>query len=186
MPSYNSTHTGSQIDTCVDTYQNVTDVQDIVAEAIRQAKLAMYPVGSIYMSISSTDPGTFIGGTWERIEDTFLLAAGSTYTAGATGGQAQVSHTHQHGMRLGGFYGATTFENNSGIQGALSWDSAGNKTVPAYTRWDTPSGIKLNSAATTALQTQGVATYDLIGNTSYTSISTLPPYLVVYVWRRIA
>lgn len=53
----------------------------------------IYPVGSIYMSVSSTDPGTIFGGTWERIKDRFLLAAGDTYTAGNTGGAASTAYT---------------------------------------------------------------------------------------------
>jgi len=66
----------------------------------------VYPVGSIYMSVNSTDPGTLFGGTWQRLKDRFLLAAGDTYAAGATGGEA--SHTltaaesgvpaHAHGL----------------------------------------------------------------------------------------
>ena len=48
----------------------------------------IYPIGSIYMSVNNVSPSSFIGGTWARIEDRFLLAAGSSYTAGATGGEA--------------------------------------------------------------------------------------------------
>lgn len=51
----------------------------------------VYPIGSIYMSVSSTSPATLFGGTWERIEGCFLLGANSTYTAGSTGGEA--AHT---------------------------------------------------------------------------------------------
>ena len=54
----------------------------------------IYPIGSIYISINNTNPGTLFGGTWEQIEDKFLLSAGSTYTAGNTGGSASNSHTH--------------------------------------------------------------------------------------------
>jgi len=50
----------------------------------------IYPVGAIYLSTSATDPGTLFGGTWARIQDRFLLAAGSTYTAGDTGGEESV------------------------------------------------------------------------------------------------
>lgn len=49
-----------------------------------------YPVGSIYMSMSPTDPSTLFGGKWEQIQNTFLLAAGSSYPAGSTGGEATV------------------------------------------------------------------------------------------------
>lgn len=51
----------------------------------------IYPVGCIYQSASSTSPASFLGGTWEQIKDRFLLAAGDTYAAGSTGGEA--SHT---------------------------------------------------------------------------------------------
>ena len=34
-----------------------------------------YPIGAIYMSVSSTDPGTIFGGQWERIKGRFLLSA---------------------------------------------------------------------------------------------------------------
>lgn len=55
----------------------------------------LYPIGSLYLSTAETDPGTTLGGTWQRIEDRFLLAAGQTYAAGATGGQAALTLTEQ-------------------------------------------------------------------------------------------
>lgn len=51
----------------------------------------VYPVGSIYMSVNSTSPATLFGGTWARLKDCFLLAAGDSYGAGTTGGEA--THT---------------------------------------------------------------------------------------------
>ena len=51
----------------------------------------LYPIGSIYLSTNNVNPGTLFGNTWEQIQDTFLLAAGSTYSAGSTGGEA--NHT---------------------------------------------------------------------------------------------
>ena len=63
----------------------------------------VYPVGSIYTSILSTNPAEIFGaGTWEQITDGFLLSAGDTYTNGTTGGSASntlstanmPSHTH--------------------------------------------------------------------------------------------
>lgn len=53
----------------------------------------VYPVGSIYMSVSSTSPATLFGGTWAALEGRFLIGANSTYTAGSTGGAASVSYT---------------------------------------------------------------------------------------------
>ena len=57
----------------------------------------IYPVGSIYISTSSTSPATLFGGTWQRIEGRFLLGASSTYAVNSTGGSANavvVSHSH--------------------------------------------------------------------------------------------
>lgn len=69
-----------------------------------------YPVGSIYMSVNSTSPSTLFGGTWQRIQDRFLIAAGSTYKAGGTGGEATHVLTvnempsHSHTLNFGSGY----------------------------------------------------------------------------------
>lgn len=39
--------------------------------------LNAYPVGSIYMSVNSTNSGELFGGTWEQIQGRFLLEQGS-------------------------------------------------------------------------------------------------------------
>lgn len=49
----------------------------------------IYPVGSIYLSVADTDPAALFGGTWQRIRDVFLLAAGDAYAPGSTGGEAK-------------------------------------------------------------------------------------------------
>ena len=51
----------------------------------------VYPIGSIYMNVNSTNPGTLFGGTWEQIQGRFLLGMSSSYPAGSQGGEA--SHT---------------------------------------------------------------------------------------------
>ena len=59
----------------------------------------IYPIGSLYLSTSSTNPATLFGGTWEQIQDKFMLAAGTTYPAGSSGGNASHTHTsaaHSH------------------------------------------------------------------------------------------
>ena len=40
------------------------------------------------MSLEPTDPATLFGGTWERIQGRFLLAASDEYEAGSSGGEA--------------------------------------------------------------------------------------------------
>jgi hypothetical protein len=46
----------------------------------------IYPIGSVYISVSNSNPSSLFGGIWEEINDCFLLASGSKHTAGETGG----------------------------------------------------------------------------------------------------
>lgn len=70
----------------------------------------IYPIGAIYMSMNSTNPGALFGGTWEQITGKFLLACDTTYGAGTTGGSSTVSlqvenlpsHTHSVGAHAHG------------------------------------------------------------------------------------
>lgn len=55
----------------------------------------IYPVGAVYISTQATDPGVLFGGTWAKITDRFLLAAGETYPAGSQGGEAEHTLTVQ-------------------------------------------------------------------------------------------
>lgn len=63
----------------------------------------IYPVGSIYLAYNHTDPGDLFGGTWARLENTFLWAVGADGTIGQTGGAKEVTLTvnqipsHSHG-----------------------------------------------------------------------------------------
>ena len=48
----------------------------------------LYPVGSVYISFSSTNPATLFGGTWTRLKDRMLMASGDSYAPNTTGGSA--------------------------------------------------------------------------------------------------
>lgn len=122
----------------------------------------VYPVGAIYMSTVETNPSTLFGfGTWERIQDTFLLAAGSTYAAGSTGGE--VTHTltnseipsHNHAI----FYPNASAGND---YAPIGYPNVGSKS----TYWAV-----------------GSYTGDVGGGEAH---NNMPPYLAVYVWKRTA
>ena len=68
---------------------------------------AVYPVGSIYMSMNATDPSELFGGSWLPLnEGRVLIGANSTYKAGTKGGEfthkltinEMPSHSHSGGM----------------------------------------------------------------------------------------
>ena len=80
--------TTSEIEEALEKANNIETTFDTM---FAQKMLSIYPVGAIYMSVSSTSPASLFGGTWEQIQNRFLLAAGDTYAAGKTGGEA--THT---------------------------------------------------------------------------------------------
>lgn len=144
-----------------------------LAESISALGDSVYPVGSIYMSTVATNPRTLLGfGTWEQIKDRFLLAAGSTYKAGATGGEATHKLTvseipgHRHRMRIGWGDDNGKFNTLDAATGkGSSWGSAGDFHY---------DGGKLFSA-------DGKTLVD--GDKAH---NNMPPYLAVYVWKRTA
>lgn len=106
-----------------------------------------YPVGSIYMSVNSTNPSQLFGGTWQQIKNVFLLGAGDI-SAGTIGGEA--NHTlasnelPKEAVRFSG--------SNSGNFYADYVGSGGNFIA------DTITQVAHNN---------------------------MPPYLAVYMWKRI-
>ena len=57
----------------------------------------IYPVGSIYISINSTNPSNIFGGTWERIKGKMLVGVDEDdddlNQSGKTGGEKEVTLT---------------------------------------------------------------------------------------------
>ena len=125
---------------------------------------AVYPVGSIYISVNSTSPATLFGGTWEAIQGKFLLGAdGGAYKAGNTGGEATHTLTvdeipkHTHSMYSGNSGAPDTWEPDGG---SYLVDSV---TQDKHTWW---ASLGMNYAG-------GGAEHN-----------NMPPYLAVYIWKR--
>lgn len=142
----------------------------------------IYPVGAIYMSVNSTSPATLFGGTWVQIKDTFLLAAGNTYTAGSTGGKAKVnlsvenlpSHTHTGKTHVDGAH--------VHYSTAYGWmiDGVGNaRTAVAEGSSGFGADIKIRADGS---EHQHWFTTDATGNGK--EHENMPPYLAVFVWKR--
>lgn len=122
----------------------------------------VYPVGSIYMSVNSTNPKNLFGGTWKQIQGRFLFGMNSSYPAGSTGGEITHALTidempeHNHTIyypNAGGPYGNANigYPEDSGTN--MTWCAEMCKTAP------TGGGAAHNN---------------------------MPPYLSVYIWKRTA
>ena len=140
----------------------------LFAPIVKAAKLASWPVGSIYMSMVATNPGTLFGGSWERIANGRMLigADSTTYPAGSMGGEAEKSFALD----------STSYAKIvlSGAAGGIVGDYISAKW--AYSR----------KYAASLDNTGGDALYGspLVGSTEKSSI--MPPYLSVYMWQRIS
>lgn len=163
----------------------------------------IYPVGSIYMSVNSTNPTNLFGGTWEQIKDTFLLSAGDNYEAGATGGETEhklttaemPGHTHERGTMdiTGTFGGRPHTSGNLTYGGALT---AGAGDITGAFRLTTGGGSVSNygvGESSTSSKDDLMdfeASRSWTGETSNAGGSTahnnMPPYLAVYMWKRTA
>ena len=108
----------------------------------------IYPVGSIYISVNSTNPRNLFGGTWEAVGGRFLIGVDNTYTAGSTGGAATVAHTHpQVAVTTGASSAANSGGPSTNTSGSTAitvaqmpshghpvyvWDNAGTKGTAYY------------------------------------------------------
>lgn len=126
----------------------------------------VYPVGSIYMNVNSTNPGTLFGGTWEQIQGRFLLGMSSSYPAGSQGGEAEHTLTeaeiapHKHTLAYGPDSSASSTGFPYGIAAGSATNSAGGR------------GYASN-----------LGTFSAGGGQSH---NNMPPYLSVYIWKRTA
>lgn len=149
-------------------------------ELVNSIKSAMYPVGSVYITYNNVNPGTFLGGTWERFgQGRTLIGEGTgndgstsmSFTANNTGGK--YNHDHIYGIKLNEYYSVTSNlrvrKSDGSWQGGIK-DGTGH----AY----------FNNCSQAANKELNTDTYKIESNTS--NSGTIQPYIVVFFWRRTA
>ena len=147
-------------------FYNKAEVDKLLADCKKAAKraalLAANPVGKLWASDDPTSPASIVGGTWEQIKDRFILAAGDTYAAGSTGGEAAHTLTvnempkHGHGISQGTALLTTTSS------------MAINQTAVANGPPNISNAVWFAESGSSAAH------------------NNMPPYNAAYVWRRIA
>lgn len=172
----------------VDSLQNQTNDRtnapsiNAVNEAITNIWATIYPVGSIYITTDTVDPATRFGGTWTQLKQKFLIAADDdniSYANGAEGGAFSHNYTpsgtvnghvlttaeipsHKHALQKPHNFAYFTAQSGGSLQFAL--DMMNEET-------DATGGGGAHSHGFTGAQG---------------SVNTTPPYLAVYMWKRIA
>jgi hypothetical protein len=148
---------------------------------VQAALSALYPVGSIYTNAAvSTNPATLLGfGTWSAFGAGRVMVgldAGNAAfdTAQETGGSADAivvshSHTATSSVTDPGHNHTIGFQNNTIDQNAGS------------------SALAKQGTSNTSTASTGISVSTSISTTgSSATNANLPPYIVVYMWRRTA
>lgn len=138
--------------------------------------LDVYPVGSIYISVNSTNPGDLFGGTWVifgegktlvGVYETIEYESEYPYMSSElTGGEEEHTLTadelpsHRHDVWSYLSSGKSTFHTGASpaINGTVVWSAQDKNNYQLYT------------------QRQG----------SGTAHNNMPPYITVYMWKRTA
>ena len=149
-----------------------SDASNLTDEDVASWANKFFPVGSIYMSVDSTSPASIFGGTWEQILGKFLLASddvitdgtittAGSYHTGDNGGSADaVVVSHNHG------YKAVTTLNTSHTHNNFANHQIA--VAPDNVYWE---GTYANGINPTGVDGTG---------------KNMPPYFVVYMWKRVA
>ena len=167
----------------------------LLKEYIQQFAKTMYPVGSIYMSVSSTNPSTYFGGTWVawgsgRVPVGINTSDSNFNTVEKTGGASAVtlttsqmpSHTHT-------FTGSSTATNSAGGHthniGRDTDGGAGSSAIQCIVQnfWAQATSPTSSAGAAYSLTDSKGKNANTGGGGSHTN---LQPYIVCYMWKRTA
>ncbi len=140
----------------------------------------VYPIGSIYLSVLSTNPSIFFGGTWVALPDRFLVGAGTTFGAGSAAGTMSHVHSttdHLHTLNAGYamFNMYTGYNYMRRIATPQYYDT--HKTSGTYSTSNTTNSFGIQLGGSTDGADRALTTSD---------VSHLPPYLSVFMWKRTA
>ena len=153
----------------------------------------IYPVGSIYISYNSTNPSSFLGGTWEAFGKGQTLVGVDTSqtefdTVGKTGGEKthtltvdempshthiQDSHTHSITTMLG-------YYDRNDVGG--SWTSFGQRFIITGQGFSSGVYIEQSNILTSYVNASTTATNQNTGGSK--AHNNLQPYITVYMWKR--
>ena len=167
----------------------------------------IYPVGSIYMSTSGTNPGNLFGGTWVawgsgRVPVGVNSSDGNFNAVEKTGGQSTVTiasnniptHSHgvndpghQHTLDLGSYRIPAATQDIGDVH---SSSSEGSYTAPSISGstatqdWSQFTGTSLTPASSGT----GISIQNAYGNASggADAMTNLQPYITCYMWKRTA
>lgn len=175
-----------------DTYVNGTlDSATINGKTIKQNGRTLldtfYPVGSIFITTVSTNPSSYMGGTWVRFGNGQTLVGvnesdGDFNTVQKTGGEKQHTLTqnempsHSHEAR----------EVNGHRAYFWAWSSGPHPSPTLWIPGGNVSGGAMPAGGNPLMSKQSWEGYTTTNTGGGKSHNNLQPYITVYMWRRTA
>lgn len=160
-------------------YTTKEELTNLINTTIDDTIDSIYPIGSVYISLTETNPGNYLKGIWEQFgQGRTLIGEGTgddgsnimSFTVGSTGGNYE--HNHTYGIKLNDYYSNISNLNLLDLDG--SWkggETDGNRN--GY----------VNNGCQEGNNEVNSETYKIEANTS--NSSTIPPYITVYFWERV-
>ncbi|KAI5493609.1 phage tail repeat-like family [Trichomonas vaginalis G3] len=162
-------------------YAKKSEVNDVITSMKNEILQTLYPVGSIYTSMNSTNPETVLGfGTWKQIVDKFLYCA--RYSK-QTGGSKKIKeanlppHTHTGTTNTTGNH-SHSITKRGYINLAAGSDRWGMNRYDITTDpVDSSTGIFCGTA--------GNHSHTFTTNPTGSGKDYMPPFVTVFAWYRV-
>lgn len=135
----------------------------------------IYPIGSLYMSVNSTDPKNLFGGTWEKMSGGFLYGAANSVGNGNGTGTATAGNNGNTGSTV-----LTVDQipsHNHGIQVNIGWGAGGKGNGWGRVDQNNPSTAWQSSIGNNG---GGKGHTHTLNNHTHNI-----PYMAVWIWKRV-
>ncbi|EAX76622.1 hypothetical protein TVAG_395190 [Trichomonas vaginalis G3] len=166
-----------ELPTMLDKKADKTELQTLKTEILQ----TLYPIGSIYTSLNSTNPETVLGfGMWEQIVDKFLYCANSSKQTGGSKkikeanlpphthtGTTNTTGSHSHSITKRGY---TNLAAGSDRQGMHRYDISSDPV-------DSSTGIFCG--------TTGNHSHTFTTNPTGSGEDYMPPFVTIFTWYRV-
>lgn len=145
---------------------------------LRNTLKDLYPVGSIYISVSNINPAATYGGTWEAFGTGRTLVGVDTSqtefdTVEETGGSKYMpQHTHS-------FYAAWLYRDTQGYRYASGRTNSTASAGGSSNNWNFDGAIKWTSGPGSTITISGNS-----GTGGSGDSGNLAPYITVYMWKK--
>jgi microcystin-dependent protein len=158
----------------------VNDADTLCGKAISELMDMIYPVGSIYMSVSNTNPGTLFGGTWAawgagKVPVGIDTAQSEFNTIEETGGEKTHVLTGAESGEKGHRHSYINVPSSDGHR--FRWTGSGGYS-PGY------SGA--SAVITNTVTGEEIYTSTIAASNASSAHNNLQPYIVCYMWKRTA